>query len=740
MKKWFKRGIFAIVTFVIVALVGAAVFLLTFDPNAYKEKVEQLVYERYQRALRIDGEIELSLFPRIGLSVADVSLSHRNSPESFASVESARFAVAVWPLLWNRLVVDHVAVSGFKVWLSPNNQDALNAKGSLLIATLVPSSSSGAPIENSSPLIPDTTKTEFQIDIAGLDLKEGEIHFFDTQTQRQLQLTKLEVNTGRMTFNQPFDVIFKGRLVGENSKTDATIEGQTVLQLEPQLNRYMAQRINIALTGALGAYQATSAQVKGAVEVLMLNEVIQARNIEIITQGRWQDELLTLNKANIKLNVLALRLTPRFGLLGTEQFKLQASGLLPVTANAQPEHKVQLAVEIPKLDLNSENIQSEPISLSFKQSQGQKLFDLSAGFNALTGTMAEMQFEGVYADILDKNSNATTHLDAHVTGAAQWLTSKKQINFTGLWQSANTRAQFESVLTSDPHWQLGLKVDATEIDINLVPWFNTENSRPAFLSYLSWLSLPIQLELAANLFDGKLQATGSWLPSRSQSTLNAQFSQINFLPLSEALAAALVIDGRGSLSVDLQSQGATPTAWLANLDGVVQLEAKDGKIVGWDFWQQLNAVNKAVLNVFSGQIEAPEAQYSPEQSTAFNQLNLGLKLQQGQAQIEGFHLQAPGLVIKTEPKTRAYVDFINHQLSLELQAQLQQKKLTTEQKALSSYATAPLYIRVNGPLSAPLYRWQWQRLTHPAIKEAIDGGLLDLLEHPVGCLAVSLSC
>ncbi len=84
MKKWFKRGIFAIVTFVIVALVGAAVFLLTFDPNAYKEKVEQLVYERYQRALRIDGEIELSLFPRIGLSVADVSLSHRNSPESFA--------------------------------------------------------------------------------------------------------------------------------------------------------------------------------------------------------------------------------------------------------------------------------------------------------------------------------------------------------------------------------------------------------------------------------------------------------------------------------------------------------------------------------------------------------------------------------------------------------------------------------------------------------------------------------
>src|SRR3546814_19437203 len=50
---------------------GIAIFLLTFDPNAYKSKLESIVYNRYHRTLAIKGDLELSLFPRIGLSVQD---------------------------------------------------------------------------------------------------------------------------------------------------------------------------------------------------------------------------------------------------------------------------------------------------------------------------------------------------------------------------------------------------------------------------------------------------------------------------------------------------------------------------------------------------------------------------------------------------------------------------------------------------------------------------------------------
>ena len=117
MKVWFKRGLFSLVVLAIVTVVGGAIFLLTFNPNSYKQKLADIVQQKYQRTLKIDGDIELSLFPRIGLSVQGLSLSDRNSEDPFASLESARFAVALWPLINNRLVVDHVAVTGFKAWI-----------------------------------------------------------------------------------------------------------------------------------------------------------------------------------------------------------------------------------------------------------------------------------------------------------------------------------------------------------------------------------------------------------------------------------------------------------------------------------------------------------------------------------------------------------------------------------------------------------------------------------------------
>src|SRR5690606_22438893 len=71
-------------------------------------------------------DIELSLFPRIGLTVTDASLSQRDSDTVFASFDSARVAVAIWPLLSNSLVVDHVSIAGFKAWVEREDDGSLN--------------------------------------------------------------------------------------------------------------------------------------------------------------------------------------------------------------------------------------------------------------------------------------------------------------------------------------------------------------------------------------------------------------------------------------------------------------------------------------------------------------------------------------------------------------------------------------------------------------------------------------
>ncbi len=561
MKKWFKRGLFSLVVFVIVALVGAAVFLLTFDPNAYKNKVEQLVYERYQRHLKIEGDIELSLFPRIGLAVEHVSLSDHSSDSTFASLDSARFAVAVWPLLWNKLVVDHVAVSGFKVWLQRDDEGDFNFDNLLqrplneTSANTVALNPIGTAQAKSSLLAPDANQAEFQIDIAGLDLKDGEIHFYDQASETQMRLVGLELNTGRMTFGQPFDVIFKGHLLGDQPVADATLEGQMLLQLEPHLYRYNAQKMNINLVGTVGPYRAQSATLRGGLEMLTHTEDLRARQLELVSQGQWHDDQLQLNKVQFSLNTAQLNVKRNLQVLQTERLQLRASGALPMSDEGA-EHKVEVALDLPNLDLEIDQIRSEPIALSFKQTQGDQLFGVNVRTKAIQGSLEQLALPEVLVNVAGKHGARAWKVDAQshlqwqqaeqqldwtdlqasvvvedellspnpaqgkLSGAGQWSVDQHQAWFEGAWASANTHAQIRSDLSHDDHWSLAVQVDAPELDLN--PWLRQADKLAAkraggvashvepyamLPGYLDWMGLATQLQLnAENVRYRQLQA------------------------------------------------------------------------------------------------------------------------------------------------------------------------------------------------------------------------------------------
>src|SRR5690606_30636261 len=65
---------------------------------------------RYQRTLTIDGDLSLSVFPRIAISIPATRLSERGSSDPMASVGAARVSVDVLPLLRGAVVADKVQV------------------------------------------------------------------------------------------------------------------------------------------------------------------------------------------------------------------------------------------------------------------------------------------------------------------------------------------------------------------------------------------------------------------------------------------------------------------------------------------------------------------------------------------------------------------------------------------------------------------------------------------------------
>ncbi|HWL28425.1 MAG TPA: AsmA family protein [Burkholderiaceae bacterium] len=427
MKLWFKRGLFGLVAVFIIALVGVAIFLLTFDPNAYKNKLEEIVYNRYHRTLSIEGDIELSLFPRIGLSVQDVSLSDRDSSTTFASIDSARFAVAIWPLMFNRLVVDHVAVSGFKAWVVRDEDGHFNFRdlaqqhvpsqfaANAVPATLLPSVSQAtaaqaAPVQ--AAVIPGepTTGTDLQIDIAGLDLKNGEIHLYDNQTGAVARVMKLDLNTGRMTTNQAFNVAFTGRLVGEYPVADAGLEGQALVQFNPREQTYSAQKMNVVVGGNIGPLVAKSATLRGSLAYSAYSEMISASNLELAIQGEMTGEQ-PIKGLETSLVVPQLRMDRSQAELQVEKLAYRAKGSLP-------DRSFDIAFDAPNLSVSPESAKGNPVSGTVKLTSKDEVLGVALTMSGLGGNASKLTLKELKLDGGLKKSNRLVQLK--MTSPANW--------------------------------------------------------------------------------------------------------------------------------------------------------------------------------------------------------------------------------------------------------------------------------------------------------------------------------
>src|SRR5688572_26827668 len=114
MNKPLKYGLLGLGGLVLIAIVGAVAFALTFDPNRYKGDIERIAKEQTGRTLKLKGDIQMAFWPSLGADVAGVTLSERAANQEFLSFESAHASVKLMPLLRGEYIVDSVKLSGLK--------------------------------------------------------------------------------------------------------------------------------------------------------------------------------------------------------------------------------------------------------------------------------------------------------------------------------------------------------------------------------------------------------------------------------------------------------------------------------------------------------------------------------------------------------------------------------------------------------------------------------------------------
>jgi AsmA protein len=185
--------------------VAAAILLpLLIDPNDHKQVLVAQVKERTGRDLRIDGDIELSVFPWIGVKVGKVALSNAAGFDNpvFASTDKVSIRVKLLPLFSKRLEMDTVTVHGLTLNLArdargrSNWDDLVKASGDAGGAGSASTGTSGV----------SEGKAAAVLAIGGLDINNANLSWVDASQGQRFKVDNLSVQTGAIASGEPVDL------------------------------------------------------------------------------------------------------------------------------------------------------------------------------------------------------------------------------------------------------------------------------------------------------------------------------------------------------------------------------------------------------------------------------------------------------------------------------------------------------------------------------------------------------
>jgi AsmA protein len=190
MNKPVKYTLLGLVTVIAVAVAGAVVFAVTFDPNRYKDDIERLVAEQTGRKLELKGPIKLAFWPSLGADVAGVTLSERDPKRQFVSFESAHGSVKLMPLLHGQYIVDSVRLSGLKANIVKGKDGRYNFSDLMEGEAKKPAAEKKpAKEEKSAPVV---------FDVGSVSIERAAIAYSDLAAGQEYTLDLEKLKTGRI--------------------------------------------------------------------------------------------------------------------------------------------------------------------------------------------------------------------------------------------------------------------------------------------------------------------------------------------------------------------------------------------------------------------------------------------------------------------------------------------------------------------------------------------------------------
>jgi uncharacterized protein involved in outer membrane biogenesis len=193
----------------LVLAIALVIYVSTLDPNDYKELIARQVRDETGRELSLNGDIQVSYYPWLGLEINDMTLANAEGfgEEPMLRVDYAQVRVKTLPLLRQQYEIDTVRLHGAVINLVKRNDGVTNWQDL-------------AKVDDEPQPLPLSALV-----LGGVDIKDARLNWRDEVTGAVYTIQDLDMTTGELVYGQPIQL----RMTLAAAANQPAIEGDAAL-------------------------------------------------------------------------------------------------------------------------------------------------------------------------------------------------------------------------------------------------------------------------------------------------------------------------------------------------------------------------------------------------------------------------------------------------------------------------------------------------------------------------------
>jgi len=672
MKKLFK----IIIGLLLLIVLAVAALLITFDANNYKDQIIEQAELQTGREFKIDGDIELSVFPWIGLKVEQVMLGNAQgfSDRPFVEIAQLDVKVMMLPLLKKEVQVDKIRLHGLVVSLEVDEQGKNN--WSDLSKSAAEDGTKQENVDTKTDVSEKSTEGGNEVlaglAVNGIEFVEASFRWSDAQTNTLASISDLSLETSAISFNELINVEFNAHIVSNQPEVDAKISLQTKVKFNKDLNVFDIDglELNVQTLMQSVSKELITLDFKTNAHVDLKQQTANLNSLEVGVPGAILSANLDISQLNSEPKItgsIATRdINPR---VLAEKFQIE----LPPMANENSLSRVSI----------QSNIKANPSSVSLDE------FKINLDQTQITGWVHVLDIAQPKVEYALKMS--AINLDDYMAPVTQ-ATKLQQKPAAG--NVGKQDADVEIPLPVELLRTLGVK---GLFEIKKVTMQNIAVTDISIKTRIADGLVSIK-PVNMNLLDGRMQA-GIDLNVRQTPaytiTLNAQGLQaapiIN--PILEGVMGdeKVKVEGAVQFSADIKTQGSSLLALKKAARGAVNFDMSQTSVTGMDV--EYFARNAIVDYLEKKKLDVSaewRGQYQPKQTTAFRKIHASAVIAQGKLRNDDFIMDSKRIKITGKGVVNIVKNTMDYKSLIDLNLK---RKKTFAEKLLDE----PMGVRVRGP-------------------------------------------